>query len=118
MPLRDGTRFIVAEVVFIVSSEPKPQVGVEDMLSTRKTVDARHLVFAVVENASRPQRTGRRGSTRLADKRSRRLPQMPADRRGPGGECRRIHSDWRCVRRWNRHSKSSGILRANNLRGT
>jgi hypothetical protein len=33
IPLRDAARFIVAEVVFIISSEPKPQVTAEDTQS-------------------------------------------------------------------------------------
>src|SRR5436190_1015514 len=118
IPLRDGARFIVAEVVFIISSEPKPPVTAEDTLSMRKTVDAQRSAFAVAENASRLRRIVHRAKARLADRRNWQLQQMRADRQAPGGECRRTHSDWRCVRRWNRRLKSCGTLRANNLRGT
>src|SRR6266446_4063471 len=118
IPLRDGARFIVAEVVFIISSEPKPPITAEDTLSMRRTVDAQRSAFAVAENASRPRRIVHRAEARLADRRNWQLQQMRADQRGPGGECRRTHSDWHCVRRWNRRLKSCETLRANNLRGT
>src|SRR5437899_10004689 len=118
IPLRDGARFIVAEVVFIISSEPKRPVTAEDTLSMRKTVDARRSAFAVAENASQPRRIVHRAQARLVDRRNWQFQQMRADRRAPGGECRRTHSDWRCVRRWNRRLKSCGILLSNNLRGT
>src|SRR5512132_851864 len=118
IPLRDGARFIVAEVVFIISSEPKPPVTAEDTLSMRKTVDAQSSVFSVAENASRPRRIVHRAQALLADRCNWQFQQMRADRRGPEGECRRTHSDWRCVRRWNRRLKSCGPLRANNPRGT
>src|SRR4029434_10091418 len=117
-PLRDGARFIVAEVVFIISSEPKPPVTAEDTLSMRKTADAQRSAFAVAENAWRPRRIDHREQARLADRGNWQFQQMRADRRGPGGECRRTHSDWRCVRRWNRRLKSCGTLRASSLRGT
>src|SRR5438874_5863669 len=97
IPLR-GARFIMAEVVFIISSEPKPPVTAEDTLSMRKTVDAQRSTFAVAENASRPRRIIHRAQARLADRRNWQLRQMRADRRAPGEECRRTHSDWRCVR--------------------
>src|SRR5580765_5984394 len=118
IPLRDGARFIVAEVVFIISSKPRPSVTTEDTLSMRKTVHVQHSAFAVAENASRPRRIFHRAKARLADRRNWQFQQMRADRREPGGECRRTHSDWHCVRRWNRRSKSCGTLHANNLRGT
>src|SRR6185369_16830463 len=93
IPLRDDTRFIVAEVAFIISSEPKPPITAEGTLSMRKTVDAQRSAFAVAENASRPRRIVHRGQARLADRRNWQLQQKRADRRAPGEECRRIHSD-------------------------
>src|SRR6476620_8364418 len=95
IPLRDGARFIVAEVVFIISSEPKPPVTAEDTLSMRRTVDAQRSAFAVAENASPLRRIIHRAQALLADRHNWQFQQMPADRRGPGGECRRTHSDWR-----------------------
>src|SRR4029434_8105182 len=91
IPLRDGARFIVAEVVFIISSEPKPPVSAEDTLSMRKTVDAQRSAFAVAENASPPRRIVRRAQARLADRRNWQFQQMREDRRAPGGEWRRKH---------------------------
>src|SRR5882762_9356161 len=85
IPLRDGARVIVAEVVFIVSSEPKPPVRAEDTLSMRKTVNARRCAYAAAENASRPRRIVHRAQARLADRRNWQLQQMRADRRAPGG---------------------------------
>src|SRR6476619_5832558 len=116
IPLRNGARFIVAEVVFIIASEPRPPVTTEGTLSMRRTVDAQRSEFAVAENASRPRRIDHRAEARLADRRNWQLQQMRASLRAPGGECRRTHSDWRCVRRWNRRLKSCGTQLANNLR--
>src|SRR4029078_970037 len=115
IPLRDGARVIVAEVVFIISSEPNPPVTAEDTRSMRKTVDAQRSAFAVAENASRPRRINHRAPAQLADIHNWQFQQMRADQRGPGGECRRTHFDWRCVRRWSRRLKSCGTQLANNL---
>src|SRR5262249_7028097 len=116
IPLRDGARFIVA--VFIISSEPKPPVTVEDTLSTRKTVNVQRPAFGVAENASRPRRRSHRAEAGLADRNNSQLQQMRADRRGQEGECRRTRSGWRSVRHWDRRLRSCETLRANSLRGT
>src|SRR4029453_7354140 len=117
IPLRDGARFIVAEVGFMILSEPKLPVKEEDKPYVLKTADAERSAFAVAENASRPRRIDHRAQVRLADRHNRQFQQTRGDRRGPGGECRRTHSEWRCVRRWNRRLKSCGTLRARSLRG-
>src|SRR5438105_15608987 len=98
IPLRDGARFIVAEVVFIISSEPKPPVTAEDTLSMRKTVDVQRSALAVAENASRRRRIVHRAQARLADKRNWQVQQIGAKRGAAAGACRRTQSDERCVR--------------------
>src|SRR5438128_11517447 len=96
IPLRDGARFIVAEVVFIISSEPKPPVTAEDTLSMRKTVDVQRSAFAVAENASQPRRIVNRPEARLTDRRILQFQQMRAAQAPSGGEYSIKHYDWRC----------------------
>src|SRR6266436_8708170 len=92
IPLRDGARFIVAEVVFIISSEPKPPVTGEDTLSMRKTVDVQRSAFAVAENASQPRRIVHRAQARLADRRNWQFQRMRAGRRAPGAGYKKTRS--------------------------
>src|SRR3954470_3888546 len=89
IPVRNGTRLIVAEVVFIISSGPKPPVTAEDTLLMRKTVVAQRSTFAVVENASQPRRRVHRAQARLVDTRNWQHRQMRANQRAQEAGCRR-----------------------------